>query len=271
MDDPLDLLSDIQGGNTGAFFLNTIAPLMDILNDSDEDSLDNTADDVMETISDAYPAEPFRNALDFALIAFFNGSKMNLSMAKIKSIMTMITLLFELNERDNTLPLPKTDYNLHFNERKNTRIPFLTPTKHKGTDKKGDEHDFYMNKPSEYLKFLMADPVKGTQLITLSDHTTCEMKSLQQGSKWRTHESFQQPMITLDNGSNVWFTDLVRVNFTGNWDCILVSNFFTKKEDLNSEYITYFKGFPVKYIRDNAGSNSVAIDQKEWAFPVSSV
>ena len=133
-DDLLDLLSDIQGGNTGTFFLNTIAPLMDILDDSDEDSLDNTADDVMETISDAYPAEPFRNALDFALIAFFNGSKMNLSMAKIKSIMTMIRLLFKLKERDNTLQLPKTDYILHFNERKNTRIPFLTPTKHKGTE-----------------------------------------------------------------------------------------------------------------------------------------
>ncbi|KAI8328458.1 hypothetical protein BD560DRAFT_429421 [Blakeslea trispora] len=97
---------NIQGGNTGAFFLNTIAPLMDILEHGDENSVDNTADDVMETIANAYPADPFRNVLDFVLIAFFNGSKMNLSMAKIKSIMVMIRLLFKLKEKDNALQLP---------------------------------------------------------------------------------------------------------------------------------------------------------------------
>ncbi|KAI8329378.1 hypothetical protein BD560DRAFT_416752, partial [Blakeslea trispora] len=160
LDDPLDLLQNIQGGNTDAFFLNTIAPLMNILEQSDEDNVDNTADDVMETIADAYPADPFRNVLDFVLIAFFNESKMNLSMAKIKSIMIMIRLLFKLKERDNTLQLLKTDYILHFNERKNTRIPCLNPTRHTGKNKKNEVHDFYMNKPSEYLKFLMADPVR---------------------------------------------------------------------------------------------------------------
>ncbi|KAI8328459.1 hypothetical protein BD560DRAFT_464511 [Blakeslea trispora] len=132
-------------------------------------------------------------------------------------------------------------------------------------------HDFYMNKPSEYLKFLMADPVKGAQLTTLPDHTTCETKSFQQGEKWRTHESFQQPMTTLRNGDDIWVTDLVRVNYIGNWECILVSNFHTKKEDLNSEYITYLNGFPVKFIGDNAGLTCVAIDENEWAFPLSSV
>ncbi|KAI8367985.1 hypothetical protein EDC96DRAFT_564490 [Choanephora cucurbitarum] len=212
MDDSLDLRNHIQGA------METVWTIL-----------------LMETISDACPADPFRNVLDFVLIAFFNGNKMNLSMAKIKSIMTIIRLLFKLKERDNTLQLPKTDYIIHFNERKNTRTPFLTPTKQTGKDKKGDKHDFYMNKPSEYLKFLMVDPVKGTQLTTLPDHTTCETKSLQQGYKWRTHESFQQPMITLDNGNDVWVTDLVR------------------------------------YISDNAGSTFVAIDQDKWAFFISSI
>ncbi|KAI8320323.1 hypothetical protein EDC96DRAFT_582321 [Choanephora cucurbitarum] len=108
-----------------------------------------------------------------------------------------------------------------------------------------------MNKPLKYLKFLMADPVKDTQSSTLPDHTTCETKGLQQGYKWRTHESFQQPSITLDNGNDVWGIDL--------------------KEDLNSEYITYFKGFPVKYIGDNAGTTFVAIDRNAFTFSIWSI
>lgn len=50
-----------------------------------------------------------------------------------------------------------------------------------------------------------------------------------------------------------------------------MSNFYTNKEDLNSEYISYLNGFLVKFIGDNAGLTCVAIDENEWAFSLSSV
>ncbi|KAI8327355.1 hypothetical protein BD560DRAFT_466754 [Blakeslea trispora] len=258
--DSLDLLERIQDG---PLLFNTIAPLMDILEDNDEEHLDNAADDVLSAIADTSDADPLKNVLYFVLIAFFSGSKMNFSKAKIESIMTMIRLLFKLKEKNNDLELSTTYFVLNFQESKTSRIPAMTPSKHTGVNKAGETHELFMNKPSEYLKFLMADPLKSPQLSALPDNTTCETKSLQQGSNWRTHKMFQQLMKTLENGNDVWVNDLVTVNITGNWNCILVSNFFTKKEDLNFQYVTYFKGFPVMVYTMDTGSAYVAIDQNE--------
>ncbi|OBZ80455.1 hypothetical protein A0J61_11496, partial [Choanephora cucurbitarum] len=219
-------------------------------------------------IDDSIPEEegirsstnPLDNISDFILIAFFYGCNMNISGTKIKSIMMLIRLLLKLKEQDPTLKLLATDYILNYHQRKKCRVPTMVPARYEVSPKKkpDEKHVLYMNKPSEYFRFLMADPVKCPMLSSFPDQTTVENNCLQQGSKWRTNTMFQTPMVTLPNDVDIW---------VGDW----VSRFFMKKDDLNSERKNYFTGSLIKLVNFGDGSQHVVVDKQKDTYLLSSI
>ncbi|KAI9017982.1 hypothetical protein CLU79DRAFT_866975 [Phycomyces nitens] len=194
--------------------------------------------------SQDYPFEhssfdPFKSPMELLLIGVFHASATNLSEQKIKSIMLVMNIAFELKERYPDLKMPAADYILNYDTRNKSRIPSMTPTMHVGRNKKNEVHPFFMNKPSVYLKYLMADPSKNPMLNSLPDESSGEMNCLQQGKKWRTHEIFQNPM---DLG------ELHDPVFDSNH--LLISRFFKQKENTSTGtskvYVPYSQGYLVK-------------------------
>lgn len=100
------------------------------------------------------PSDPFRSMLNFVLISFFHRGTLNISEQKIKLIMLMINVLFELKDKNPEMQLPTTDYVLNYDSRVKSRIPPMGLTQHEAKNKKGEVHPFYMNKPSTFLKHI---------------------------------------------------------------------------------------------------------------------
>ena len=137
----------------------------------------------------------------------------------------LIRLLLKFKKQDPALKLPATDCILNYHQRKKCRVPTMVPARYDVSPKKkpDEKHVLYMNKPCEYLRFLMADPVKCPMLSSIPDHTTVEDNCLQQGSKWRTSTMLQTPMVTLPNDVDIWVGIWVLVNYDSGMNSVKVS------------------------------------------------
>ncbi|CAO3629063.1 unnamed protein product [Mucor hiemalis] len=125
------------------------------------------------------------------------------------------------------------DFVLNYDDRKKSRIPTMTPTKHVVTNKKNEEHPFYLNEPSTILTHLMANPSKNPMLSNFLDETKGSMSCMQQGEKWRTHPMFQNPMVTLPDKKDVWVGDLLKL-YDGR--IVIVDRFFKERVITSSEH-----------------------------------
>lgn len=132
-------------------------------------------------------SDPFRNMLESVLIAFFDGCSVNISKEKVKLIFFMLQIVVAMVKTDSSLELPTLNYLLKYNENTGCRIPNFPTTEHSVVNlKTGKTHKMYMNKPSKYMEFLMADPINNPVLAnSLSDFTPDELYCLQQGDKWK--------------------------------------------------------------------------------------
>ncbi|KAG1454565.1 hypothetical protein G6F56_007290 [Rhizopus delemar] len=190
------------------------------------------------------PTDPFESIIVFVLLAFFHCGAINISEQKIKLVMLMLRVLFKIKEGNPDIQLPTTDYILNYEKKKKTRIPKMTPDRYVVRNRKNEEHAFFMNKPSTYLKFLMSNPVKNPMLSSFPDETTGEYNRLQQGSKWKHDPMFQNPMVTLANSNDIWVGDLVEIHRPDGLvpTFLLVTRFFQSRED-SSNYVTYAQGY----------------------------
>ncbi|KAI8635933.1 hypothetical protein BD408DRAFT_438391 [Parasitella parasitica] len=197
--------------------------------------------------------DPFRNMLEFVLIAFFDGCSINISEEKIKLLYFVIKVVMALKEAESSLKLPAVDYLLNYHSRKKNRIPKFPTSEHQvKNNNTGEVHTLFMNKPSKYIEFLMADPVNSPALLqSMPDFSPDELTCLQQGEKWRTNEMFQSPIHS--NGTlDIWVGDLVNTNYAGTNNCFLVSRFYHKT--ISGSSAVFFTGFPV-YFTDNVISD----------------
>ncbi|KAL0081433.1 hypothetical protein F4703DRAFT_1795625 [Phycomyces blakesleeanus] len=188
-------------------------------------------------------SDPFKSLLEVAFMAFFHASCMNFSEQKIKSILVMMNIAFGLKEKSPNLKISATNSILNYNNRKRSCIHSITPTVHVGHNKKNQEHQFFMNKPSMYLKYLMDDPNKNPLLSSLPDKSTSELNCLQKDEKWQTHKI-----------NDIWARHLVKLNcmnFEANH--LLTTQFFKQKKTPSSgisveseSYVSYAEDYLVK-------------------------
>ncbi|KAI9244212.1 hypothetical protein EDC94DRAFT_667540 [Helicostylum pulchrum] len=215
----------------------------------------NVNSEDMETIHDT-GSHPYRNMASFLLHALFFGDEDLASERSIKKIMYAMELLLELKEENSSLTLPAPDAILNYQNRIKNRIPVFKTTEHQVMSKStGEMQTFFMNKPSEYLKHIVADPLKGPKVSALPDDAPDEIMTLQQGSKWREHPMFQHPMISTDNRSDIWVGDVVPYSLSS---FLLINQFLTKRNA--GMYVKYARGYGVITELDvNHGENGLVI------------
>ncbi|KAL0097348.1 hypothetical protein J3Q64DRAFT_1693761 [Phycomyces blakesleeanus] len=230
------------------FLLNTILPLSrSFANQLSGGTSETVEEDIhrlkhatsqmeeVENIPDL--TNPFKSTLEGLLHAFFYGDEDLCSERMVKKIIYMLKITLKLQETTSQpLVLPAPDRISNFQQRIKSKIPILRPTKCIAKNKKGEEHTFFMNKPSEYLKHLAATPGMVNQMSALPDFTAGQRLHLNQGNKWKYHESLQMPMITFNN-QDFWIGDLVKDHQNGHW---LINKFMKKS-------IIYVECFPVIY------------------------
>lgn len=209
----------------------------------------------METIHDT-GSHPYRNMASFLLHALFFDDEDLASERSIKKIMYAMELLLELKEENSSLTLPAPDAILNYQNRIKNRIPVFKTTEHQVMSKStGEIQTFFMNKPSEYLKHIVADPLKGPKVSALPDDAPDEIMTLQQGSKWREHPMFQHPMISTDNRSDIWVGDVVPYSLSS---FLLINQFLTKRNA--GMYVKCARGYGVITELDvNHGENGLVI------------
>ncbi|KAL0082119.1 hypothetical protein F4703DRAFT_1954272 [Phycomyces blakesleeanus] len=158
----------------------------------------------------------------------------------VKKIHYMLKLTLKLQESSREpIVLLAPDRILNFQQRIKSKIPILSPVKCMMKNKKGEEHSFFMNKPSQYLKHLATTPGMIDQMSALPDFTSGQWPNLNQSDKWKYHESFQVPMITFKN-QDFWVGNLVKDHQNRHW---LVKKFVTKTERNISENETNLRKY----------------------------
>ncbi|KAL9536875.1 hypothetical protein MBANPS3_012293 [Mucor bainieri] len=204
--------------------------------------------------------DPFNNLLEFVLIAFFDGCSVTISEEKIRLIYFVLKIVVALVKADASLEMPTVNYLLNYSEQKKCRVPKIPITEHDVRNlKTGDVHTLYMNKPSKYLEFLMANPIKNPVLTnSMPDFTPGELSCLQQGEKWRTHPMLQNPMYT-HGAYDIWVGDVVEIGTTSiegiaSGSRFLVSQFYHKK-DASGSLLVYAKGLEVSLVSTDSSSN----------------
>ncbi|KAL0075550.1 hypothetical protein J3Q64DRAFT_1703904 [Phycomyces blakesleeanus] len=80
--------------------------------------------------------------------------------------------------------------------------------------------------PTVHLRFLIANPSKAGKITSLPDWTPDQSISLQQGVKWKEHELYQQPMLTINNAI-VWAGFLMKIYDAADNKQFLVKDFHT--------------------------------------------
>ncbi|KAG2208987.1 hypothetical protein INT47_011127 [Mucor saturninus] len=145
---------------------------------------------------------------------------------------------------------------MNYQNRIKNRIPIFKTTEHQGINRKiGTSHSFYMNKPSEYLKHTIADPVIAPKFTASPDFSSDELMNLQQGDKWKYHPMFQHPMIAMPRGQDFWLGDAVQfTDSISSNHLLLIDQFMTKKTGM--AYLMYARGFDV-FSGNNFNENQI--------------
>ncbi|KAI8350636.1 hypothetical protein BD560DRAFT_409602, partial [Blakeslea trispora] len=184
--------------------------------DADEEDIEDNNDTYTQEPLDEYPMSsdeyipniqhpsyPFESPQHFLCHAFFNASDSMYSEHDIKKIMSFVRQIVNLTS-DNEFSLPSDNQIIDFAKSVRSNIPIFNTTEHEATNANTNQKaKFYMNKPSEYIKHLMANPSKSDQLSRLPDYTPNEGMLLYQAGKWRDHPLFQAPYVqyTSEDGS----------------------------------------------------------------------
>ncbi|KAI9032762.1 hypothetical protein CLU79DRAFT_162215 [Phycomyces nitens] len=134
--------------------------------------------------------------------ALHNGCSAKISEERMKLIMLIVNIAMKLKMLHPELEIPTVNRVLNYSVSTKSRIP-----------------------PSEYLKFLMADPAKNPESSSLPDFTSVGLTCFQQGEKWRNHPTFQAPPWQLL--LVIWLKSVKPPNLQSGK--FLVSKFFQKR------------------------------------------
>ncbi|KAI8366407.1 hypothetical protein EDC96DRAFT_164782 [Choanephora cucurbitarum] len=118
-----------------------------------------------------HPSYSFESPQHSLCHAFFNASDSMYSEHDVKKIMSFIRQMVNLTN-DNEFTLPSDNKIIDFANSVRINIPTFNTTEHEAAIANTDQKaTFYMNKPSEYIKHLVANPSKSNQLSRLPDYT----------------------------------------------------------------------------------------------------
>ncbi|KAL0075607.1 hypothetical protein F4703DRAFT_1965870 [Phycomyces blakesleeanus] len=203
---------------------------------------------------------PFKSKTEFILHALFNGDEDLALERTIKKIMYAMEMLLEVRKTTGKrLDFPKPDAVINFHLQAKNEVPVFKTSPVKSTNQKSKVHEFLINKPSEYIKHMLAIPGKTSQLSALldcyiftldmshrngfmiiypkynTDFMENQQLNLNQGNKWKEDPLLQHPMLTFE-GSDYWVGNVVEVQGYSNW--FLLEKFFTKN---GSRYANAFQ------------------------------
>lgn len=80
-------------------------------------------------------------------------------------------------------------------------------------------------------------------LSSLPDDTAGELNALNQGEKWRSHKIFQNPMVTLSNGKDIWVGYLLQLQGTRPAETHFLVHRFYKEKKFQDSYVEYAEGY----------------------------
>ncbi|KAL0075197.1 hypothetical protein F4703DRAFT_1798688 [Phycomyces blakesleeanus] len=142
--------------------------------------------------------------------------------------MYAMEMLLEVRESaGKQIEFPKPDAVINFHLRAKNNIPVFKTSTAKGTNQKSEVHEFSINMPSGYIKYMMACPEKTSQLSALPDFTENQRLHLNQGNKWKENSLLQHLMLTIQE-SDYWVDNVIEIQEC--LDQFLLEKFFTKNE-----------------------------------------
>ncbi|KAL0072913.1 hypothetical protein F4703DRAFT_1945538 [Phycomyces blakesleeanus] len=133
------------------------------------------------------------------------------------------------------LDFPKPDAVINFYLRAKNEDPVFKTSPVEDTNRKSKVHEFSINKPSEYIKHILAIPGKTSQLSALPDFTENQRLNPNQGNKWKEDPLIQHSMLTFEE-SDYWVGNVVEVQGCSNR--FLLEKFFTEN---GSSYANAFQ------------------------------
>lgn len=181
--------------------------------------------------------QSFQTTVEGLLHASFYGDEDLCSERMVKRIHYLLEIILKLQESSSTaLVLPAPDRIFNLQQRIKSKVPVFTATECRAKNKKGESHFFFMNKPSDYMKNLVATPGMVKEITALPDFTPERKLDLNHGDKWKYHANFQTPMMTKSN-HDYRAGDLVKDNYDAYW---LLNKFVTKSGVLMAECFPVF-------------------------------
>ncbi|KAL0078700.1 hypothetical protein F4703DRAFT_1796786 [Phycomyces blakesleeanus] len=202
--DVLNLDAEMEAVFIGA---NPIAATMNVYLDGDSSTQtfyhqENNTECFSEYIS------PFKSKAAFILHVLFHSNEDLSSERSIKKIM------FAIEKLDFTKPDAKNE------------IPVFPTTTCTAVNRKGQCHEFSINKPSEYIRHILACPGKTAQMSSLSDFTENQWLNLNQGTKFKIRLPRDRLMKVVICSLNLYSDDT-----SGN---------FSKQYNKYNSYLIYF-------------------------------
>ncbi|KAI9331639.1 hypothetical protein BD770DRAFT_375807 [Pilaira anomala] len=216
-------------------------------------------EDVVDEIEDQAPIVvngeffPFRDKIHLLMHQFYYRSGADVSQGLMKDIVKLVEDVVEAKLAYPHAKVPAPDLIFNFNDPRRTKnqIPLLKQTVHDVKVQKtvnGQEVEqtlqFSMNPPSEILKLFVANPSLVDGLSRLPDRTEGELVDSYQSHKWRSHELFQHPMVSVTiHGllKDIWIGDLVKTDQM----MMIVEGFYTLKHS-----IIMVEGYQVISVQD---------------------
>lgn len=209
----------------------TLSPTLD----EAEENVENLEDELIRESGFRGEFFPFKDKILQTMYQFYYRIGNDISQALMKEIVKLVNDVANAKAEYPGAKVPIADLLFNFDNKKrtNNKIPVLRQTVHEVLIKKQDDdqevdqtRSFHMNPPSEILKLLVATPLTTDRITALPDDTEGELVESCQSNKWKHHEMFQHPMVSVNtNGliKDYWVGDLIKKA-----EMMLVTNrFFT--------------------------------------------
>ncbi|KAL0076456.1 hypothetical protein F4703DRAFT_1965102, partial [Phycomyces blakesleeanus] len=217
--------------------------VLDAENDSDTAETDTNTDpaNIVEQIMKDPIAgcHPFPDLQTMVLCALVDGNNDMVSQRMMKKILFAMNMISKIQANiteQGTFKLPKLNALMNYHWMKKNRITVFPSTKVDVPESSPMPIPAYINIPTVHLRFLIANPSKAGKITSLPDRTPDQSISLQQGIKWKEHELYQQPMLTINN-VNVWAGFLMKIYDAADNKRFLVKDFHT------ANHSTFARGY----------------------------
>lgn len=162
---------------------------------------------------------PFKDKIHMLIHRFYYKTGGDISQSLMKQILHLIEEVVEAKRDFPEAKVPAPHHIFNFDKTIRNKIPSMKLTEHEvvlnsieSNETVERVHKFTMNPPSEIMRLLVGNPESVGEISLLPDHTPGEMIESNQTDKWKYHEKFQHPMVTVTtNGieSDYWVGDLV--------------------------------------------------------------